>query len=169
MNHHYSSSCISQKVSRLICSPRYSQLSAIFGIERIKVCMTSQTLIVRHIRQEWIIWIKEITIPMTLDTQVVYRWRQLKPWSLTKTIYRLLCRHFHDQSTTILLLHWISHTLPQSSSIQEEAHSPFHCPQPRWTRRMWNIPWALIAHGVQCRSSPLVGFTQYSGSIVVGC
>ena len=77
-----------------VCLKRYqdeslvrdTQLPAIFVIERIEVCMTFQTLIVRHIRQEWIIWIKEITIHMTLDSQVVCRWRQFKPWSLTKTI-----------------------------------------------------------------------------------
>ena len=80
-------------------------MPVIFDIERIEVCMTSQTLIVRHIRQEWIIWIKDKTIHMTLDSQVVCRWRQFKPWSLTKTIHRLLCRHCHDQSTTILLEH----------------------------------------------------------------
>ena len=29
--------------------------------------------------------------------------------------------------------------------------------------------WALIAHGVQCRLSPLFGCIQFSGSIVVDC
>ena len=139
-----------------ICHKRYrdesvvrsTQLPVIFDIERIEVCMTSQTLIVRHIRQYGSFGSTHRTIHMTLDSQVVCRWRQFKPWSLTKTIHRLLCRHCHDQSTTILLEHWISHTLPKSSSIRGEAFSPFHSPQHRWTRRTCNNMWALIAHGV---------------------
>ena len=66
---------------------RGTPLSVIFDKARIEICMSSQTLIVRHIRQEWIIRIKDKTIHMTLDSQVVCRWRQFKPWSLTKTIH----------------------------------------------------------------------------------
>ena len=78
-----------------VCHKRYrdesvvrgTQLPVIFDTGRMEACMTSQTLIVRHIRQEWIIWIKDKTIHMTLDSHVVCRWRQFKPWSLTKTIH----------------------------------------------------------------------------------
>ena len=167
MNHHYSSSYMSQKVSRWICSPRYSIASNIRHNTDLdmhylpNLDRSSHQTGMDHLNQRQ-------------NNPHDSRFPCHVPMKTVETMesnqnHSLLCYHTHDQSIALLLKHWISHTLPQLSSIQEEAHSPFHCPQPRWTRRTCNNMWALIAHGAQCRLSPLFGCTQYSGSIVVGC
>ena len=66
---------------------RGTQLSVIFDKGWIEVCITSKTLIVRHIRQGWTILIINRTIRGTLQSG--YVWMEIVwTWSPTKSIDR---------------------------------------------------------------------------------
>ena len=81
---------------------RYTQLSVIFDIEWIEVCINSQTFINRRIKQGWTIRI-EHTEP-SIERSIHIRLWMETIWTIEPNqIHPSSCRLFHDESNTFFL------------------------------------------------------------------
>ena len=100
-----------------------TQFPVLFDIEWIEVCMTTQTFVVRQIKQGMTLHIEHTVPPQNARYTDYVRMETF--WTMeSNRNHPSSCHHWFDRNNTLLLGHWISHTHPRSSSLQGE-HS--HC------------------------------------------